>query len=183
MIQAADLAYLQRSYSFNSVEQAQYFVQGVGLFCSQKEHHPEWSVSEGGRTVNVKLTSHFAGNKVTLFDFQLAEHMNKQSAITQKWFVKYPLLTNKSWSSIKIFVASFVLFHVVLQIGTNWGNILPSSQQRGQRPVTNSRPYLAMPYQIQAGGMYNDIDAENYAKANVDDYAFKTNMFAVRKII
>ncbi len=74
---AADLAYLKRSFSFNTPAQAQYFVQSVGRFCSQQDHHPEWSVTDGGRTVNVTLTSHFANNKVTLFDFQLAEHMNQ----------------------------------------------------------------------------------------------------------
>lgn len=73
---AEDLAYLQKSFTFTSVGQAQYFVQSVGRFCTEKDHHPEWSSADGGRTVSIRLSSHFAGNKVTLFDFQLAEHMN-----------------------------------------------------------------------------------------------------------
>jgi pterin-4a-carbinolamine dehydratase len=68
---------MTKSFSFKSIDHAQAFMQEVGKFCSQKDHHPEWSSSDKGKTVSVRLTSHFAGNKVTLFDFQLAEHMNK----------------------------------------------------------------------------------------------------------
>ncbi len=37
---------------------------------------------DGGKTVEVRLTSHFAGNKVTRLDFQLAEAMNEAYSIT-----------------------------------------------------------------------------------------------------
>lgn len=71
------MSYLKKSFTFRSFEEAQAFVQEVGRFCEKKDHHPEWTVTDGGKTVAVTLTSHFAGNKVTLFDFQLAEHMNQ----------------------------------------------------------------------------------------------------------
>jgi hypothetical protein len=77
------------------------------------------------------LTSHFAGNKVTLFDFQLAEHMNQQFTVTKRWFSQYPLISSKSWTSFKIFLASFVLLNLVFQLGTHWGNFYPSAAQRG----------------------------------------------------
>ena len=95
MLQAADLSYLKKSFTFKSPLQAQYFVQRVGVFCTQKDHHPEWSITDGGKTVNVKLTSHFANNKVTLFDFQIAEHMNQQSQVTTKWFREHPFFSDK----------------------------------------------------------------------------------------
>ena len=128
---ASDLAYLQRSYTFSSVQQSQYFVQAVGRFCSKKDHHPEWSSTDNGRTVNIRLTSHFAANKVTLFDFQLAEHMNQQYKVTQKWHRKFPIITDKAWASWKIAVIGFFMFNLTIQIGTHWGDKYPSASQRG----------------------------------------------------
>ena len=63
---------LTKTFSFDSFEHANAFVQEVGKFCELKDHHPEWFSSEGGKTVSVRLTSHFANNKVTLFDFEVA---------------------------------------------------------------------------------------------------------------
>ena len=63
------MGYLRRRFEFNSFEQATAFVQRVGQWADSKDHHPEWSIEDGGRTIAVTLTSHFAGNKVTLFDF------------------------------------------------------------------------------------------------------------------
>jgi pterin-4a-carbinolamine dehydratase len=128
---AADLAYLQKAFAFTSASQAQYFVQNVGKFCTTQDHHPEWSVGDGGRTVNVRLSSHFANNKVTLFDFQLAEHMNQQYKVTQKWFIQYPLISSKAYTSWKIALASFVIFNFVLSIGFSWGRTYPSATNRG----------------------------------------------------
>ena len=76
---------LTKTFDFDSFEQANAFIQSVGKFCEQKDHHPEWSSSNGGRTVHVRLTSHFANNKVTLFDFELAQHMNKQFSANAKF--------------------------------------------------------------------------------------------------
>ena len=56
------------------------------------DHHPEWRLSNGGRTVDVKLTSHFANNTVTRLDFQLAEAMNEAYTLTNSTFVMFPLI-------------------------------------------------------------------------------------------
>jgi pterin-4a-carbinolamine dehydratase len=48
-------------------------VHEVGKFCSLKDHHPQWETADNGKSLVVTLTSHFANNKVTLFDFELAE--------------------------------------------------------------------------------------------------------------
>ena len=181
---AADLAYLQKSFAFTSASQAQYFVQNVGKFCSQQDHHPEWSVTDAGKTVNVRLTSHFANNKVTLFDFQLAEHMNQQYKVTQKWFTQYPLLTPKAYTSWKIALATFVLFNFALSVGFSWGREYPSATNRGQKPqAVHNRPLIVSGFEMTSGALRGDKQVELYALANVDDYAFKTNIFSINKII
>jgi 4a-hydroxytetrahydrobiopterin dehydratase len=69
---------LTKTFKFDSFEQAQHFAQEVGKFAELNDHHPEWNTSNGGKNINVKLTSHFNNNTVTLLDFELAEQMNKQ---------------------------------------------------------------------------------------------------------
>ena len=69
---AENLDYMKKSFEFVSFEEANTFIQHVSKFCNEKDHHPEWSSSDGGKVVNVRLTSHFAGNKVTRLDFELA---------------------------------------------------------------------------------------------------------------
>lgn len=157
-------------------------MQKVGIYCSKTDHHPEWTITNGGRNVEVKLTSHFANNKVTLFDFELAEKMNGQYKITLKTFRMYPIIDDKTWASVKIFVAAFILGSFALQFFTHLGNYYPSSTQRGQAPQsTQFRPLIVEPYNFYSGNMHTDRDAELYTKAYVDDYAFKTQMFTARR--
>lgn len=183
LLQASDLSYLKKSFTFKSALQAQYFVQRVGIFCTQKDHHPEWSITDGGKTVNVKLTSHFANNKATLFDFQIAEHMNQQSQVTTKWFREHQFFSEKSWSSFKIFLVSFVLFNFSLQLGYHWGNLHPSASQRGQVPQSAQyRPLMINDYEFFSGGIHSEKEVELYAKAFVDDYAFKKRLFSSRNM-
>ena len=73
---------LTKSFEFDSYEKGQAFVQAVSVYCDTKDHHPEWSTENGGLVINVKLTSHFAGNTVSLLDYELAEHMNKSYNVT-----------------------------------------------------------------------------------------------------
>ena len=133
--------------------------------------------------MQVKLTSHFANNKVTLFDFQLAEHMNKQYTITQKWFTPYPFVDSKTWSSLKIFIACFFLFNFGLQIGTHWGIMYPSASQRGEKPQAGHyRPLMVLPFEFHTNGIQSAKEAELYATAYVDDFAFKRTMFDSRNM-
>ena len=92
---ADNLDHLKRSFNFGSFEQAQAFCQGVTKFCNEKDHHPEWSITDGGRTVNVTLTSHFAGNKVTRLDFELAQALNDSAYITERTFSMHPWMSAK----------------------------------------------------------------------------------------
>jgi 4a-hydroxytetrahydrobiopterin dehydratase len=67
---------MTKAFEFSSFEQCQAFCTAVSMEANKKDHHPEWKVTNGGNTVEVTLTSHFAGNKVTRLDFELAEEMN-----------------------------------------------------------------------------------------------------------
>lgn len=109
---------MKRKFEFSSFEQGQRFVHEVGKFCSLKDHHPQWETADGGKSLVVTLTSHFANNKVTLFDFELAEQMNEQYIIIQKQFRMFPLITEGTWVSFKIwflfyFVGCFVVSIIV----------------------------------------------------------------------
>jgi pterin-4a-carbinolamine dehydratase len=144
---AADLAHLQKSFTFSSTLQGQHFVQNVGKFCTKQDHHPEWGVTDGGKTINVRLTSHFAGNKVTLLDFQLAEHMNQQYQVTQKWHRQYPLVGAKTLATWQIALFGFIAFNFVLSFGIKWGNVYPSAKSRGLKPAAaHNRPFIVGPF-------------------------------------
>ena len=118
---------MTKSFEFASFEQAQHFVQRVGRFCSETDHHPEWQTSNGGKTVTVKLTSHFAGNKVTLYDFQLAEAMNKSFKITAKEFRMFPQIKKTTTSSFLIFFGAFFAGSIMFNLGYYWGNFHPTA--------------------------------------------------------
>ena len=60
---------IARTFRFKDFSESWGFMSRVALLAEAQDHHPEWSITDGGKTVNVKLTSHFANNKVTLFDF------------------------------------------------------------------------------------------------------------------
>ena len=67
-----------------------------------KNHHPEWSITNGGKILNVKLTSHFADNAVTRLDFEMAEAMNMAFEETKISFRLHPRFTRQTHASIKI---------------------------------------------------------------------------------
>ena len=84
---------LVKSFDFDSFEECQAFVMRVAKDAEAKDHHPEWSVTNGGKTVDVMLTSHFAGNTVTRLDFELAEAMNNAHDEVRGSFKMYPWFT------------------------------------------------------------------------------------------
>jgi pterin-4a-carbinolamine dehydratase len=174
---------LKKRFDFDSFEQAQAFVQRVGVKCSTLDHHPEWSITNGGKSINVKLTSHFAGNKLSLLDFQLAEIMNVENKIVMKTFKKFPLLESKVKSSWSIFFMSFVAGSLFLSFVTSFGVLYPSAEQRGEKPqAAHIRPRLVAPFSIAAGQMRTDEDASLYAETALDDYYFKDSMFLQKRI-
>jgi len=109
--------------------------------------------------------------------------MNQQSQVTTKWFREHQFFSDKSWSSFKIFFVSFVLFNFSLQLGYHWGNFNPSSAQRGQVPQSGHyRPLMINDYEFFSGGIRSEREVDLYAKAFVDDYAFKKRIFSNRNM-
>ena len=108
---------LQRDFEFLSFEQADAFVQAVGARANLMDHHPEWKVGNGGRTVHVTLTSHDAGNKVTRLDFELAEICNEEFAKTLSTFKIFPRFSTQEWATFRIglffFCSSVFLFKIL----------------------------------------------------------------------
>ena len=66
---------LYASLKFNDFVEAFGFMTSVAIVAEKMNHHPEWS--NVYNTVNIKLTTHDAGNTVTDKDRKLAD------AITQ----------------------------------------------------------------------------------------------------
>ena len=95
---AENVAFLEKSFEFATHEQATEFCMRVGKEATKKDHHPEWSLN--GTTVNVKLTSHFANNTATVYDFELAEQMNKAYKSTKQNHTQYPWVNQKQISSV-----------------------------------------------------------------------------------
>ena len=117
-----DIYALTRKFEFDSFEECQAFIMRVAKDAELKDHHPEWSTADGGRSVNVKLTSHFAQNTVTRLDFELAECMNTAYTEVRGSFKMYPRLTAEQWSSVRIGLGMFVLgtFFFKFVTGTNY---------------------------------------------------------------
>lgn len=109
--QLGDYDALTKTFVFDSFEQGQAFVQHVGKYCEAKDHHPEWTCVDGGKQLQVKLTSHFYGNKVSLNDWELAEHMNLMYSETKSSFKMFPWITEKTLISLSVGVGSFVVVY------------------------------------------------------------------------
>lgn len=66
---------LIRTFTFATFEDAMQFMQDATPFISKTDHHPTWSNTYN--RVEVKLTTHDAGNKVTEKDRELAKYLDK----------------------------------------------------------------------------------------------------------
>lgn len=66
---------LQRSFKFKDFKEAFSFMTKVALAAEKMDHHPNWSNSYN--TVDIKLNTHDAGNKVTDKDRKLAAEIDK----------------------------------------------------------------------------------------------------------
>ena len=103
-----ELDALTKTFMFDNFEQASAFIQQTGKFAEKKDHHPEWNSSHNGTQVHARLTSHFADNKVTLFDFELAENMNQSYKSAMKHNL-YPTYTNSQLLNAAVGVGSIVI--------------------------------------------------------------------------
>lgn len=115
------------------------------MVANVKDHHPEWRLTDEGRTVQVNLTSHFAGNKVTRLDFELAEVMNEQYERTTQSFRMFPRFTDSQWASIKIATGVFVLGTVMWRISTSTGYEVKEPQRIFPGPLPEDNLKLTLP--------------------------------------
>jgi len=66
---------LKRTFKFESFSEAFSFICRVALLAEKKNHHPEWFNSYN--IVNIELTTHSAGNKVTNLDLEMAKAIDE----------------------------------------------------------------------------------------------------------
>ncbi len=66
---------LKRSYKFKDFSEAFAFMTRVALIAEKMDHHPNWS--NVYNTVEIELSTHSAGNKVTEKDRKLAAEIDK----------------------------------------------------------------------------------------------------------
>lgn len=61
-------------FRFKSFMNAIAFMSGCATYCDEHNHHPTWTNTY--RTIDISLTTHDAGNKVTMKDVELARFMS-----------------------------------------------------------------------------------------------------------
>lgn len=66
---------LEKTFEFNSFQEAIHFMQAASESIDEINHHPEWT--NVYKKVFVKLRTHDAGNIVTKLDYMLAELLDK----------------------------------------------------------------------------------------------------------
>ena len=66
---------IHRNFQFKNFTEAFAFMTASALVAEKADHHPEWF--NVYNRVNVSLTTHDAGNKVSHKDIALAEKMNE----------------------------------------------------------------------------------------------------------
>lgn len=66
---------LKRTFEFKDFKEAFGFMTQVALIAEKMDHHPNWS--NVWNKVDIELTTHSAGNKVTDKDRKLAEAIDK----------------------------------------------------------------------------------------------------------
>jgi 4a-hydroxytetrahydrobiopterin dehydratase len=66
---------LVKTFVFVSFEDAMHFMQSAAPFISETDHHPTWTNTYN--RVEIKLTTHDEGNKVTEKDKKLAEYLDQ----------------------------------------------------------------------------------------------------------
>ena len=62
---------LKKSFVFSDFSEAFSFMTRVALLCEKMDHHPFWTNS--WNKVEIELSTHDAGNKVTAKDYSLAK--------------------------------------------------------------------------------------------------------------
>ena len=67
---------LNAAFKFASFEQAMTFMAACALHASRLDHHPDWSNCYD--RVQIRLTTHDAGNRITNLDLELARAISNE---------------------------------------------------------------------------------------------------------
>jgi len=68
---------IKKTFVFNDFKQAFSFMVKVAFEAEALAHHPDWS--NVYKTVHITLSTHDAGNKVTMKDIELAKRIDELS--------------------------------------------------------------------------------------------------------
>lgn len=68
---------IKKTFVFNDFKQAFSFMVKVAFEAEALAHHPDWS--NVYKTVHISLSTHDAGNKVTMKDIELAKRIDELS--------------------------------------------------------------------------------------------------------
>jgi len=116
---------------------------------------------------------------VTLYDFQLAERMNKDFKITAKEFKLYPLLSRSAWASILIFVASYFIIQQLLSFWITFNFYPYPSHYMRTGELYLIKPYIVQPWSIPED--FNKVKSEEelneLVEKHTDEFSFKTALF------
>jgi 4a-hydroxytetrahydrobiopterin dehydratase len=66
---------IKKTFEFKNFKQAFAFMVKVAFEAEELAHHPDWS--NVYKTVHISLSTHDAGNKVTLKDIELAKRIDE----------------------------------------------------------------------------------------------------------
>jgi 4a-hydroxytetrahydrobiopterin dehydratase len=66
---------LVKEFKFRNFVEAWTFMSGVALMAEKMDHHPDWT--NVYNQVNIRLSTHDAGNKITEKDRKLASEIDK----------------------------------------------------------------------------------------------------------
>ena len=146
-----EVEYLEKTFTFNTFEEATAFTTAVSTYANSKDHHPEWNTSADGLSVQVRLTSHFAGNTLSLLDFELAQKMNQ-------------LYAKKAGAAAKLDNPNLVIGAAVLGLA----GLVYYNQPGVKSYPTPSLDNLTQKPELKVGDVK---DVDSYVQANLDGVA------------
>ena len=129
---AEDNGYIRKRFEFSTPDHAHWFVNEVSKHCSTNDHHPEWSMI-GDKSIEVYLTSHFANNKVSIKDYELAQEMNKVAA-KAKGFNPYSFFTTER--KIELVLVLIVAALWVKGLRSKWVEVPHKTREVEKREVS-----------------------------------------------
>jgi len=65
---------LYRALAFRDFNQAFAFLTELAALCAAVQHHPRWQ--QDSNKVEIWLTTHDAGNKITVLDYRMAQQID-----------------------------------------------------------------------------------------------------------